>query len=93
MHYSKIKKEDGYYEVLASFEEQTPPLFRLRAVIQSDNTMQAVVRHAHGSGISIKFGEFHKIQEGKEGAYFYEAALSAIKECKKIVSKYIGEHI
>jgi hypothetical protein len=92
MHYSKIKKEDGYYEVLASFEEQTPSLFRLRAVVQSDNTIQAVVRHAH-SGVSVKFGGFHIIQSGEEGAYSHAAAASAIKECKEIVSKYIKEHI
>lgn len=93
MFYSKIRKEDGYYEVLASFEEQTPPLFRLRAVLTSNSSMQAVVRHCHGSGMSVKFGGFHDIIDGKEEVLPHEIAELAIKECKEIMQKYIKEHL
>lgn len=65
MHIGEWKKYDGYHEAVASFEEGSEPVARLRAVLQGDGGYENVVREANRG---------HMLASGGSGKNTLEAA-------------------
>ena len=59
MEFTEIEKHDGYYEIITSLKNCDIPLFRLRAVLNSDGEWVSILKYYPGLGREIGRKNIH----------------------------------